>query len=114
MNMNTKSHNGKLNYSDNAEYILVQDDKQEINISKELDRIYMSDDNGVEIQVRKGVKLLHDESGLLIRKKNKNGFYSYHINQYFDLDLELFNLVGERIEILITERKTNYEKMDKF
>jgi hypothetical protein len=105
---------GKLNYSDNAEYILIQDDGNEINISKELDKIYMSDDNGVEFQVRKGVRLLHDESGLLIKKKNKNGFYSYHINGYFDLDLELFNLVGERIEILLTERKTSNEKKNEF
>lgn len=103
--MNNKNvYVGNLELSDESQYILHQDDNKEVNISKLLDQIYYADSNGIEISIEqifdKGSKTVYEDNGLLIMKKNLDGFYSFHIASV-DVDLKLFNLVDERIEITI-------------
>ncbi len=121
--MKTYTYNGKLIYNDLGEFELQFSKKGKegiVNISKLLDQIYYSDNNvarvKVSISTSKGLKIIFNEEGYLIKKKIiPPKLMSYHINSY-DLETKLFDNTGNYVEIEITakalqdkERTSRYE-----
>jgi hypothetical protein len=96
--------NGKLTYDDNGDYILGS-----VNISKILDKIYYADNNTINIKIMDCTKTLFNEFGTLLRKKNEDGFYSYHVLGN-DLDLVLFNNTDKDLEITLNAPALKGEK----
>ncbi|HHX69728.1 MAG TPA: hypothetical protein GX708_16990 [Gallicola sp.] len=121
--MKTYTYNGRLVYNDFGQFELQFSKKGKegiVNISKLLDQIYYSDNNvarvKVSISTSKGLKIIFNEEGYLIRKKIiQPKLMSYHINSY-DLETKLFDNTGNYVEIEITakalqdkERTSRYE-----
>lgn len=94
-----KTYNGELAYNNNAEYELSTPGGI-VNISQLLDSIYYADNNHIEIKIMEGCKILFDESGFLLLKKDKSNIYSYHVAGE-PLEEKLFNNTDKILEITI-------------
>jgi hypothetical protein len=86
-------------YNDLAEYE-IHFSNGYINISNILNRVYNSNNNYIEIKIMNCCKLIYNEKGNLLKRKDNNGILSYHINGC-NLDLAMFNNVDEDLEITI-------------
>jgi len=104
-NINNKTNNifiysGKLTYNQDGDYILSSP-IQTINISTILKKIYCWYSNQIDIRIMKGCKILYNEQdGRLLKKLDKYGLDSYHVNG-LDLEDVLFHSVGLDIDIEI-------------
>ena len=109
MTTKTKTLYGKLVYNDklsrkeDAEYELHTPGIFH-NISNLLKQVYYADNNRINIKIFNstpdGLKLIYNEDGNLLLKKNAYCIYGYHINGE-DLDTALFNNVDNFIEVIV-------------
>lgn len=107
----TKTYNGKLIYSQDAQYILISPTAT-TNISKILDQICESKglDNICTVKIMDCCKLLFEESGRLLKYKSyDSGVVDYHINGNCLGDL-LFDSTDLDLEITISA-KAGYGKV---
>lgn len=88
---------GELIYNESGEYII-----NNFNLSSLFSRIYYATiSNYLNIKIMQGCKTLFNEDGNLYKKKDDDGIYSYHLCGN-NVELQLFNLVGQTIEIILS------------
>lgn len=102
----TITYSGRLVYNQDAMYEL-HSPTEKINISELLNKIYHADNNYIEIKIMKQCKLIYQEQGSLLMKKDDFGIFCYHING-LNLEYFLFNNVGEDIEITMYAKELEY------
>ena len=100
---NSITYSGKLNYNEDEQYeqyILISPTNI-INITSILNQIYYSPNNYIEIKITNGCKVLFNEKGNLLRRKNiEFGIYDWHVNGCCLGDV-LFNWTENDLEIAI-------------
>ncbi len=92
--------NGKLKYNDLGEYELCSEDRV-YNISKFLNDVYYSKPPyHIDVCILDGCKIIFNEDGVLYKRKDKHGLYTYCV---LGLDLEdvLFKNVNKFLEFTL-------------
>jgi hypothetical protein len=104
---------GKLIMNDDGEFEL-DTEREIINISKLLDGIYNTGSKPqIYIKIEKFGRLLFEEDGLLVKKKDEQNVESYFICG-MNLSKLLFYETDEALEVVIKERKCSNNEQCKY
>ena len=99
---------GRLAYNEYAQYELHNKDKDMVNLSHILARIYYSNEQYIlTIKIYCRGKLMFSAEGYMTNEMNSCGFESYHV-EGLDIDGKLFELVGEDIDVVLHGEAGSY------
>lgn len=96
----TITYSGRLIYNIYAEYQLLSPTVA-IDLSELLSKVYYAEDsNYIELKIMNAKKIVFNEQGTLLLKKDNDGIYGYHINGE-NLELALFDSVDKDLFVEI-------------